>query len=738
MPRRTWLAVAAFCLIAWPARAQTPFQDQLLAETIAAIQKGRPARVAQHDWDEARALAFIAIGESRDGGRAAIPLLSASLSDRNPHVATAAAVALVKLEATTERARALKTIDAALAGGARDAFDAARMGLTTLTRIPRDVEPIVLRAIARPGGDRASFVTALAHLPADRIEATVPVLTALLRDGDRGVPTAAVDTLAGFGVQARAAVPALRELLSSPDRWTRTRTALALLRIESPPDAALARVLAQAIKESVDAAPRGFDRLREEAVDGLATLVHRLDDTVLPALLALVDQPDELAARKAIELLGKLGPRAVASLPALERARAARSGGGWMTDDLDRAIRRVRGEEPTSDVYVTHTDLTAIDVAPAIRDLASGDLATRRQALWAIHDGAKSASARAAVPALLPLLGDPDPDTRFVAAAALATIDRTRVDAALPVLEEMLRSDARIDRVAPPLLGARTLGLLGQVGAEALVRAVDDTNVGARTAAIHELASSEVFPPSAIDALLRASDAPAAAIRRDALITLYYRQVAATTLVPRLLRALTDPDAPVRYAATCGLAHVAANGRPIVAALHRAAQDADAVVRFGAMAAIAAVDRREALRYLPILSAELERTPIPGVDVRDRSSRLASTALALGALGPDARSALPALIRAWERNEGTERDDLGVAMARIDAQAGAPVVQEYVDVLGRADSFFQPETLRQLERMGPAAVLAIPAITRLLDSPDDAVRDAAKAALAAIRSPAGR
>ncbi len=733
MTPRTWLAVLTFCLIAWPARAQTRYESQLLGETIAVIQKGRPAGMPEAEWDEARVFTFLSFGDAGALARPALPLLTAALADRNPQVATAAAVALVKLDAPTNRAGALRRIDAALAGDSPEAYELARQGLTTMARIPPDVEAILLRVIARPGAERASFVEALERLPADRIAATVPVLAGLLRDTDRDVASASVETLASFGVQARGAASDLRALLASPHRWTRTRTALALLRIESPPDAALARVLTQAIQESVAADPNGFDRLREEAIVGLATLTPLLDETVVPTLAALVGQRDTGAAKKAIDLLGHMGPRAAASADALQRARPD---DGWLRDAIDLALRRIRGEIPPTDVYTTYTDPTTIDVAPAIREL-NGGVEARRQALWAIYDGAKSPSAAAAVPALLPLLGDRDPATRFVAAAALASIDRTRLDTALPVLEEMLRSDAEITRMAPRLLAGMTLGRLGRAGADALVRAVDDTDPQARFAAVVQLGQSDVFPPHAMDALLRATDAASPDLRVQALIVLYSR-VAAPAGLPRLLRALSDPAASVRSAATHGLGYYAADARPTLGALHRAARDSDAVVRFGAMAAVATIDRQEALRYLSALSAELERAPADREDHRDRESRLASTARALGALGPDARSALPALIRTWERNRGMEREELGIAIVRIDAQAGAPVIREILDALEHADPFFQPDALRALQGMGPAAATAIPAVTRLLDSPDEAIRLAATAALAAIRVPSAR
>lgn len=55
-----------------------------------------------------------------------------------------------------------------------------------------------------------------------------------------------------------------------------------------------------------------------------------------------------------------------------------------------------------------------------------------------------------------------------------------------------------------------------------------------------------------------------------------------------------------------------------------------------------------------------------------------------------------------------------------------------------ADPFFQPDALRALHGMGSAAATAIRAVTRLLDSPDEAIRRAATAALAAIRVPSAR
>src|SRR5687768_2301815 len=121
MTPRTWLAVLTFCLMAWHARAQTPYESQLLGETIAAIQKGRPAGMSEAEWDEARTFTFLSLGDAGALARAALPLLTAALADRNPQVATAAAVALVKLDAPTNRAGALRRIDAALAGDSPEA-----------------------------------------------------------------------------------------------------------------------------------------------------------------------------------------------------------------------------------------------------------------------------------------------------------------------------------------------------------------------------------------------------------------------------------------------------------------------------------------------------------------------------------------------------------------------------------------------------------------------------------------
>jgi hypothetical protein len=95
------------------------------------------------------------------------------------------------------------------------------------------------------------------------------------------------------------------------------------------------------------------------------------------------------------------------------------------------------------------------------------------------------------------------------------------------------------------------------------------------------------------------------------------------------------------------------------------------------MAAVATIDRQEGLRHLSALSAELERAPADRDDLYDRESRLACTAQALGEIGADARSALP-------------------------------------------------------------AATAIPAVTRLLNSPDEAAHVAATATLAAIRVPSAR
>lgn len=129
--------------------------------------------------------------------------------------------------------------------------------------------------------------------------------------------------------------------------------------------------------------------------------------------------------------------------------------------------------------------------------------------------------------------------------------------------------------------------------------------------------------------------------------------------------------------------------------------------------------------------AELEqmlRAPNPAVRVRG--------AYGLSRLGPEARSAVPALMEAMKK-DSLVRQNAALALGQI-----GPSAREAVPALNEALSDPEWAVRRQaalaLGKIGPEARTAIPGLQKMSRDPDPLVREAAHKALKQIRAnPAG-
>lgn len=152
-----------------------------------------------------------------------------------------------------------------------------------------------------------------------------------------------------------------------------------------------------------------------------------------------------------VEALGQIGGSAKTALPAFARA-AGRS------VDIDQALKRAR------ESILTASD--AQDVELLVRQLSSRDASTRLRATKALSD--LGPAARAALPALAAVLGDPDGDVRRGAIAALRLVQPN----ARPteVLVRAIAVDLKNPDANFRLLAVRALG---RIGAPAAVVAAD-------------------------------------------------------------------------------------------------------------------------------------------------------------------------------------------------------------------------------------------------------------------------
>ena len=376
-------------------------------------------------------------------------------------------------------------------------------------------------------------------------------------------------------------------------------------------------------------------------------------------------------------------------------------------------------------------DDAVFNPAAALKQLRSPDINTRKDALWAIDRNRKEA--RGLIDALVAALADPDVVTRYIAAYVLTSVDPQRAAPALPILDAMLRSDVEMNGSSPRILGPIGLGRLGRAGANALVAALPDSNPATRIAAAQGLMNSDVFPPEAVPALIKAARGPDAVARHQALVALVIRKPPAERMIQSLLDALLDPEADMRTAAASGLGRYGRDAIRALEALKQATKDSDGRVAICAASAVAAIDRQAGLELLPMFIAELTRPERERRMDENSDTRLMDVAGALAILGPEAGRALPALLRAFERENGWAKLDLGIAVALVDPKSAGPVVTYLIGALENGDDMTRHRTLSRLPELGTTAAAAAPAVSRLTSSPDPMIRDAATKALAAIR-----
>jgi WD40 repeat protein len=409
---------------------------------------------------------------------------------------------------------------------------------------------------------------------------------------------------------------------------------------------------------SVAFAPDG--RRAASAGDDTTILVHDLPAS-LDALVKTLEGPAGSARLEAVQELGKLGADARPAVPALLKALGG--AGPAFREQVLRALKSVGG------VSAEH------------------------------------------VPQLVPLLRDDSfPEGRAFALEALAKLGPQARPAAA-ALVEVLRAPTS------PAVRARAAGALAGIGPAAkdvaqaplleLMRDPDEQVSAAATAALVKVAR----PTRAeVPALTRNLGDAAAAVRRYAAAALGELGPAAAEAVPNLAEAATRDQSPeVRRLAVAALAMVQPEGKAAVEAYTRALADADVKVAREAAAALAQVGQEggalpgllQALDHADpeihklanqgLAKVRLDRTHVPLLRKALESKKpevRGRIVAALGALGADAREAVPDLVRLFGAAKGAERD----------------------------------QVLAALRKMGPAAREAGPALAELLKDEDKAVR----------------
>jgi hypothetical protein len=298
-------------------------------------------------------------------------------------------------------------------------------------------------------------------------------------------------------------------------------------------------------------------------------------------------------------------------------------------------------------------------------------------------------------------------------------------DDPLPELVRTLRGPSPADRAR----AAKDLGRLGWLARDALpalVRATDDEDGKVREAAAQAIGQ---MGPDALPPLRRLLQHEDKYVRRQAVWALGRLGPLARPALADLSAALRDGDPRTASGAAQGLGNLGADGADAVAALAEAMRGTNIVLCRLAAKALSQIG----CPALATLIAHLQHTdPF----VRGES------ALAIGWIGPPARSAVPFLAKLVR---GADRPGLhdtpppvgGLTPGAVGKGVGSEVVTPTAPPAPAADAA-PDETCRvyaaqALGKIGPVATAALPELKAAARFGPDQLRDAARQALRLIQ-----
>jgi HEAT repeat protein len=595
----------------------------------------------------------------------------------------------------------VKQINSSHEADRRTAEDA----LAALAGESRRVVPALLEAVRDGEETNPSAVSALVRIG----PAAVPGITPALWDDDPRKRLTALYVLGSMGDRARSAAGAVVVALGDGDPLIRRNAARVLGRLGSSSAVpALLPLLDQDDREVREEACNALMGLRADARlllptlsswlrskhaeqrDSAAWLAGNLGAEAAPAVPLLIDalkDGNRQLRTHAVQSLGKVGPAAKDATPALAAAlkdndapdayfpwaeslwRIARHPD--VAPALQRWLKRAPADKDFGWREETANLLWRIDKSPeAVGALA--DLLKRAEGQGALRPlmvlGGIGPGARAALPAVVPLLKSEDKDVRFYAARVLGRFGEHGKPAAADL------KAAREDRV--PLVRAAVALALWQITGDrdALKRLgeglrADDDDL--RAVALQHLACAGKSAKEGAPAVRAALKDKSPAVRRAAAEALGLIDDAPES-VAALTEALGDRDAGARAGAAVGLgANFGPAAKPAVAGLTKALWDEDASVRSAAAEALGRIgpEAKAATRALIAVLRSEELEPEPS-----------AAAEALGLIGPAAKEALPVLREKLRHPDSYVRVCAALSLWNIDKDAsGAAVAAAALD-----------------------------------------------------------
>ena len=558
---------------------QTKNEDVRLNAALALGKIGKAAvpeisKVLTNENVDVRFYAISALGWIGPDAGDSAPLIIKALADKNDNIRRKAVYTLGRIAPRPEAA--IPVLIKAFADGSAEVRQAAgeAVGKLGVAAVP------ALRSALKDDGAgvRLQAARALGEVGADAKEA-VTDLAALLVDKEKGIPLEASNALAKIG---KASIPVLVETLKNADINARG------LAVDT-----LAKIGAPAVPVLVDALGANWVDVRSQAARQLG-LLRVSDKMVVIGLAHTLKDENAMVRRTAAQALQNLGPGAHLAAPAL--LATLRDPDAAVRHHVLLALTTVRGD--AKEMVPALVELLK-DESPQIRQSAvrilSGygapalphmlvalkdvDAGVRQQALFGLQ--AIPGDIKEALPALLPMLGDNNINTRRITILLLGRAG----EEAVPHLREALKDPAPNLRWT----AASSLGNLGPAAKKAIPELIDlavgDTNITVRRMsmfAVVRIQPEEVGP--LFDKIKKHPDDK---IRQSAYqIFNFNKQIPAKVAVPILVDGLKDKIARIRQVCALNLGRFGPAAKSAIEPLTAALNDPDPQVRTLAQSAL--------------------------------------------------------------------------------------------------------------------------------------------------------
>jgi HEAT repeat protein len=674
------------------------------------------ATVADRDAT-VRCAACEALGKLGARGRYAAASLSQAQQDSDPNVREAAAGAL---QATGEfTAEEVPTIR----NGLKNPNAGIRLyAMNAMARVAPSEQDAFMAGLRDEAKEvriaAANILGGLGNNVIAKHDALVELM-AYVKSGDQDLAAVAVQTLHRLGPMPETEVPVLLEYLACEMVEARRYAAWALEQTPSAaampdlierladPDSEVQAGAAQALgtmgpsaSEAVPALARVFSSGTVTARVAAGRALARIGEPAIPALRKLLTDANEGARSTAATVLGEMGAPANVAVPQL--ATLLKDSSPQVRANAAKALAKFGSQAKATvsalaDRATDHDKQVRIESLRAVRAIGADGtcvgplLSALKDSDAAVYQLAQDTLSmmrpnKTWLPALRGALGDANPRVNEYAAAALAGLGKDALDATADLCLALKNEDPVVRRSAAEALA----GLAPAAGTvPALFTALDDDSGDVARAAERGLHSLAKLSANERDLISQALKSKKTRVRLFAIGLVEKMGPEAKSVARDLVLLLTDSDEAVRQQAVGVLVNVAPHSGDVAKALSDMLDNA----------------------------------------VASRSRLAAKEHLAtLGKLGPDARPAVPIMIRLLE--DDNLQDDAVAALRKV----GAPAMPYLIDSLDSKDIDHRITIINVLGEMGRDGATALDTLTTIANGDRfPRVRAAASAALKKLK-----